>query len=69
MNHNAMGSDGRGPSTALSRPAWEQKAGDSHVTDPGAELNLDWTLNLVESFFAAREIDRQRVRTGVHAAG
>jgi hypothetical protein len=68
MKEDAMGSDVPGPSSALNRPARGQ-AGDGHVSDPSPELNLDWTLNLVESFFAAREVDSQRVRTGVHAAG
>ena len=63
-----MGSDGRGSSSALSRPA-RQQAGHSPVSDLSPELNLDWTQNLVESYFAGREAEHERARGSLQSAG
>ncbi len=52
-DHKTRKVDGRGSDASLGGPSRGHTPGHE-IRDPGPEDNLDWTLNLVESFFASR---------------
>lgn len=55
-DHKPMKVDGLGSGTSPSGPSQGHTAGRGGK-DPSAEGTLDWTLNLVESYFASRSAD------------
>ena len=55
-DHKAGKVDGRGSGASPGAPSPGHAAG-REIKDAGTEFNLDWTLNLVESYFASRSAE------------